>query len=225
MNPLRATSSMLCSVALLTVTPPTNTGLSFAAGVSAPVRPTLKITSSSKRHLFVGRELVRQRPARRARDEAELLLVGAAIYLVDHAIDLVRQLGRGARRCRGSTRGNLRRQRLSSPSGQVRRPNGLSQGASSLCLSGTAPPSTTPSRIEEEIQRPRRGDARVELAQAARSRIARIHIELVAACQPRRDSFFRSLRTAGTLRRALRARRVACRAAGAARSGWLRHWP
>ena len=93
MNPLRATSSMLCSVALLTVTPPTNTGLSFAAGVSAPVRPTLKITSSSSGHLFVGRELVRQRPARRARDEAELLLVGAAIYLVDHAVDLVRQLG------------------------------------------------------------------------------------------------------------------------------------
>ncbi len=84
---------MLCSVALLTVTPPTNTGLSFAAGVSAPVRPTLKITSSSMVSLFVGRELVRQRPARRARHEAELLLVGAAIYLVDHAVDLVRQLG------------------------------------------------------------------------------------------------------------------------------------
>ena len=84
---------MLCSVALLTVTPPTNTGLSFAAGVSAPVRPTLKITSSSTRHLLVGGKLVRQRPARRARDEAELLLVGAPVYLVDHAVDLVRQLG------------------------------------------------------------------------------------------------------------------------------------
>src|SRR6185503_19879050 len=47
MKPLRATSSMLCSVALLTVTPPTNTGLSLAAGVSAPVRPTLKMTPSS----------------------------------------------------------------------------------------------------------------------------------------------------------------------------------
>ena len=46
MKPLRATSSMLCSVALLTVTPPTNTGFSFAAGVSAPVRPTLKMTPS-----------------------------------------------------------------------------------------------------------------------------------------------------------------------------------
>jgi hypothetical protein len=47
MNPLRSTSSMLCSVALLTVTPPTNTGFSLAAGVNAPVRPTLKTTPSS----------------------------------------------------------------------------------------------------------------------------------------------------------------------------------
>ena len=92
MNPLRATSSMLCSVALLTVTPPTNTGSSFAAGVSAPVRPTLKIDVVEQRHLLVGRELVRERPARRARHEAELLLVGAAIHLVDDAVDLVRQL-------------------------------------------------------------------------------------------------------------------------------------
>ena len=37
---LRVSSSMLCSVALLTVTPPTNTGSNRATGVSAPVRPT-----------------------------------------------------------------------------------------------------------------------------------------------------------------------------------------
>jgi hypothetical protein len=30
----------LCSVALVTVTPPTNTGLRRATGVSLPVRPT-----------------------------------------------------------------------------------------------------------------------------------------------------------------------------------------
>ena len=41
---LRCTSSMLCSVALLTVTPPTNTGSSLATGVSAPVRPTWNST-------------------------------------------------------------------------------------------------------------------------------------------------------------------------------------
>ncbi len=37
---LRRTSSSLCSVALVTVTPPTNTGASRATGVIAPVRPT-----------------------------------------------------------------------------------------------------------------------------------------------------------------------------------------
>ena len=37
---LRVSSSMLCNVALLTVTPPTNTGSSRATGVNAPVRPT-----------------------------------------------------------------------------------------------------------------------------------------------------------------------------------------
>ena len=43
--------------------------------------------------LLIGRKFVRQRPARRARHEAELLLVGAAIYFVDHAVDLVRKRG------------------------------------------------------------------------------------------------------------------------------------
>ena len=38
---------MLCSVALDTVTPPTNTGSSFATGVMAPVRPTWKSTALS----------------------------------------------------------------------------------------------------------------------------------------------------------------------------------
>ncbi len=37
---LRSTSSSLCRVALVTVTPPTNTGASRATGVSLPVRPT-----------------------------------------------------------------------------------------------------------------------------------------------------------------------------------------
>ena len=36
----RCISSILCKVALLTVTPPTNTGSNRATGVTAPVRPT-----------------------------------------------------------------------------------------------------------------------------------------------------------------------------------------
>ena len=37
---LRLISSILCKVALVTVTPPTNTGSSLATGVNAPVLPT-----------------------------------------------------------------------------------------------------------------------------------------------------------------------------------------
>ncbi len=44
---LRRTSSSLCRVALVTVTPPTNTGFSRATGVSAPVRPTCTSMSST----------------------------------------------------------------------------------------------------------------------------------------------------------------------------------
>ncbi len=44
---LRRSSSSLCSVALVTVTPPTNTGFRRATGVSAPVRPTWTSISST----------------------------------------------------------------------------------------------------------------------------------------------------------------------------------
>ena len=44
---LRRTSSSLCSVALVTVTPPTNTGFSRATGVIAPVRPTCTSMAST----------------------------------------------------------------------------------------------------------------------------------------------------------------------------------
>ena len=71
---LRAISSSLCSVARDTTTPPTVTGSSSATGVSAPVRPTWIVISSQHRLRLLGREFVRDRPARRAADEAEPLL-------------------------------------------------------------------------------------------------------------------------------------------------------
>ena len=46
-KPLRLISSILCSVALVTVTPPTTTGRNRATGVIEPVRPTC--TSMSNR--------------------------------------------------------------------------------------------------------------------------------------------------------------------------------
>ena len=90
---LRSTSSMLCNVALLTVTPPTKTGSSLATGVSAPVLPTLNSTSRTIVVASCGRKLVRDRPARCARHEAQATLCRDVIDLVDDTIDLVRQLG------------------------------------------------------------------------------------------------------------------------------------
>ncbi len=95
---LRRTSSSLCSVALVTVTPPTKTGFSRATGVIAPVRPTctsMPITSvaiSSAGNLCA----TAQRGSRR--HEAQLALQIEPVDLVDDAVDLERQLRASPRR-------------------------------------------------------------------------------------------------------------------------------
>ena len=71
------------------MTPPTKTGFSRATGVSAPVRPTCTSIALDLGRRLLGRELVRDREARRARDEAEPLLGGERVHLVDHAVDVV----------------------------------------------------------------------------------------------------------------------------------------
>ncbi len=52
----------------------------------------LKLDILKQGHLLLRRELVGGRPARRACHKAELLLQSDGIHLVDHAVDLVRQL-------------------------------------------------------------------------------------------------------------------------------------
>ena len=66
-RPSRAISSRLWSVTLATITPPTPTGFSRPTGVSLPVRPTWMSIASSVGLGLLGREFVRQPPARRAR--------------------------------------------------------------------------------------------------------------------------------------------------------------
>ena len=78
---LRRASSSLCSVALVTVTPPTNTGASLATGVSLPVRPTCTSMPSTVVHLLLRRVLVRHGPARLARDKTQSLLQGQELTL------------------------------------------------------------------------------------------------------------------------------------------------
>ena len=106
---LRAISSSLCSVALETTTPPTVTGSSLATGVSAPVRPTWISMSLQDRRRLLGRELVRDRPARRARDEAEPLLQVEPVDLVDDAVDVVAERRALRVRSPGSRRSARRR--------------------------------------------------------------------------------------------------------------------
>ncbi len=80
-----------------TSTPPTFTGSSSATGVSAPVRPTwMRIAFSTVVACSAG-NFHADRPARRAADEAEPLLQGQIVDLVDHAVDVVVR-GRRARR-------------------------------------------------------------------------------------------------------------------------------
>ena len=71
---LFAMYSSLCSVALFTVTPPICTGSSTAFGLSVPVRPTVIDDVEQLRARLARLELVGDRPARIARDDAEPLL-------------------------------------------------------------------------------------------------------------------------------------------------------
>jgi hypothetical protein len=67
----------------------------------------LKLDVAHRGQRFLRGKLVRDRPARRARDEAELACCIEVVDLVDHAVDLIGQL-RARRPCRGSTRGSRR---------------------------------------------------------------------------------------------------------------------
>ena len=152
------------------VVPPTNTGFRRATGVSAPVRPTWTSMSEHLGGRFLGGKLVRDRPARRARDEAELLLLGEAVDLVDHAVDVVgelRALGADvARRTRAGPRRPSRRAR----SFATGKPSSASASSSFACVAGSSKPSLRADAVGEEREPALRGEARVELAQRRRRR-------------------------------------------------------
>ena len=89
---LRRTSSRLWRVARATVEPATLTGVRWATGVSVPVRPTYGDDVLDDRLDLLRRELVGDRPARRAADHPEPLLLVEAVDLDDDAVGLVRQV-------------------------------------------------------------------------------------------------------------------------------------
>ncbi len=128
---------------------------------------------------FLRRVLVGDGEARCARDIAEPLLVGEAVDFVHHAVDVVGQrdaaradLAVIAQQAGGAAHDGALGRHRETPAAQALQHLGVG-GRHGL-------PLQTGQRIGEEAQRPFRRDARVELAHAAGSSVARIGEFLLA---------------------------------------------
>ena len=88
---LRWMSSSLCSVASLTITPPTSTGSSSANGLRRAGAPDVDADAEQLRRPRRRRELEGAGPARIAADAAELVLHRERVDLHHDAVDLVVQ--------------------------------------------------------------------------------------------------------------------------------------
>ena len=120
------------------------------------------------RGLLLGRELVGDRPARRARREAHLRALAEVVDLHDHAVDLVAERVpvrlHLARRTRTPRRDRRAPRSAGSPGSRARAATRASPRA--CAAAGRPPPRRAGTQNSVEVAR--RGDARVLLAQAAR---------------------------------------------------------
>ena len=127
-------------------------------------------------------ELVRDRPARRARDKAELALQLDVVDFVDHAVDLVRQ-----RRARHADVAKVRETPLDGLDHARLRTDLESEAAQHLehlaVMAGHLPALDVTNAVDEQIQGARRRHSRVELPQTPGRRVARIDESLLAARQ------------------------------------------
>ena len=131
------------------------------------------------RGLLLGRELVRDGPARRPRDEAHLALAGVVVQLVDHAIDIERQ----AVACFADA--PVVSQQSVDP---VRHGGQLADRESPIAQSrqgggvrvGQRPAFDLAHAVGVEAERALRGERRVHLAQRAGRAVARIGQHLAA---------------------------------------------
>ena len=78
---------------MLTVTPPTNTGCQPRDRRYGPGAADLKFDRLDDGQFFLRGKLLRNRPARCARDETQRLLVGDAVDLEHHAVDVIGKRG------------------------------------------------------------------------------------------------------------------------------------
>ena len=127
---------------------------------------------------LLGREFVRDRPARIARHEAEPLLPVEAVDFVDDAVDVVVEAGAPRLDLAVEFQQRIERaahfgQRIGLKAAML---EPFDHAGLRLCrhFAHLAP------GISEEAERPRRRDRRVELAQRAGRGVARIDIELLA---------------------------------------------
>ena len=123
----------------------------------------------------LGRELVRRRPARAARDEAQPLLERQIVDLVDDAVDVVAE----ARAL--SLDGAVMRQHLGGRPAELcqrvgRQAEALHRVDRAELRRGEGLADLAPG-IGEEGERARGGDARVELAQRAGGEVARVGVD------------------------------------------------
>ncbi len=140
----------------------------------------LKFDVAHRGESLFGGEFVRDRPARRPRNESQLPLQIEIVDLVDHAVDLVRQLR--AQRTHltvviqtavGPFHDARLRADLESPMAQCLQYRAVMSGQVAALDDSEA--------VDEQVERTRRRHTRIELAQASRRRIARVDETLLAA--------------------------------------------
>ena len=135
--------------------------------------------------LFLGRELVRQRPARRARYETHLALLVVVVELVDHAVDVV-----GQRVALCADAAEIRQQALEPGCGVDLRRNRetepAQQGQGLRMGLGQFQPAHLAHGIGEERQRAAARHRRIELPQRSGRAVARVRQQLLVALQRRR---------------------------------------
>ena len=137
-----------------------------------PGAADLDVDAVEDRRRLLGREFMRDRPARAARDEAEAILPVEPVDLVDHAVDVIAE--RGALLADLAVEFEDVVDILAEPGPRIDDEAGLVHPLQHAVLGVRRTLAHLAPGIGKEFQRPRRGDRNVLLAQRTRRRIARI---------------------------------------------------
>jgi len=142
------------------------------------VRPDLDVDVLEDRLRLLRRKLVRDRPARRARDEAEPLLPVEPVDLVDDAVDVVAEIGALALDVVVEREQLLGR--VAEPPERIRREAPTLERRVDLALARARELRHLSPGVSEEAQRTLARDVGIELAQRARRGVARIREQRLA---------------------------------------------